>query len=250
MSASEDKLKIPIEIKTDDLDEIRELINEISQAQADLQNIKATPRKGRGTGDTTSKSAFTSPEPRDGGIFGGNEGDALPTQGRDKKSKTPYQRENEFAKLQNQVQDVQQKQDAFDSIQQGLGGATQGIGFAQLVAGPNPGTKGLGAIANVAGRAFLPLAIVTTVISIVKGILDQALAPGGPLDRRFRRQIDEEIVNATSLEKKQQTNQGFRVVRTQLYPSLRGVGTSSNVRDERPAAIYDIGLASGMAGVV
>ena len=87
-------------------------------------------------------------------------------------------------------------------------------------------------------------------ISIVKGILDQALAPGGPLDRRFRRQIDEEIVNATSLEKKQQTNQGFRVVRTQLYPSLRGVGTSSNVRDERPAAIYDIGLASGMAGVV
>ena len=109
-SNGEDKLKIPIEIKTEDLDEIRELINEITQAENDLRSLKATPRKGKGAGDQSSRSAFTSPEEKEGGIFGGQEGDgALPIQGRDKKSRTPMQRESEFAKLKNQVQEVEKK---------------------------------------------------------------------------------------------------------------------------------------------
>lgn len=247
MSAEGDSLKIPIEIKTEDLDEIRELINDISQAENDLRSLKATPRKGRGSGDTESRSAFTSPEPRDEGIFGGaRTGEALPTKGRDTKSATPFQRESEFAKLKNQVNEVEQRQGGpFDAVQSGLGGATQAVGFAQLLGGGAGGI--LGGVAGAASKAFLPLAVITTIISVVKGVLDQALAPGGPLDRRFKRVIGTEIANANSLETKQALNQGMKVIRTQVYPGLRGeAGTSSSLRNKPN---YDLGIANNMVGL-
>ena len=244
MSQSDDSLKIPIEIKTEDLDEIRELINDISKAEADLKSLKATPRKGRGTGDVSSKSAFTSPEPRDGGIFGGQEeGPALPLKGRDRTSKAPIQKENEFAKLKQEVKEVKQNQLDPSAA---LGAATQGVGFAQLIGGGPGGI--FGAIKGAASKAFLPLAVATSVIELIKGVLDQALSPGGPLDRRFKRDIGTEIANASSLEKKQKINQGFTVVRTQVYPNLRGeAGTFSSLRLNKP--IYDLGVASNMAGL-
>lgn len=250
MSSNSDTLKIPIEIKTEDLDEIRALINDISKAEADVKSLKSTPRRGKGTGDTSSKSAFTSPEPRDGGIFGSTSGQALPQQqGGDKTSKTPHQRESEFAKLKNQVNEVEKKQvGGLDALQGSVSGATQGIGFASLL-GQGGGAIGK-SIGKLASKAFLPLAIATTVIELVKSVLDAALAPGGPLDRRFRRTITEEVANATSLERKQELNQGFKVTRTSLYPSGRGsAGTFSNIRGGVPRPIYDVGLASGAMGI-
>ena len=128
MSVSDDKLKIPIEIKTDDLDEIRKLINEITQAESDLHTIKATPRRGKGTGDTTSKSAFTRPDEDLGGIFGQREGDVLPQKGRDRVSKAPIHKENQCKKLQDDVAAAKKEQ---VDVQGGLGLAIQVAALAQ-----------------------------------------------------------------------------------------------------------------------
>ena len=240
-----DALKIPIEIKTDDLDEIRELINDLAEAESDVRSIR--PRKGRGTGDTSSRSAFTPASEESGGILGTMGGDALPTRGRDRTSKTPFQRENEFSKLKDQVQQQEQKIGMAQKTQQGLGVATQGIGFAQMLGGPNMAGK-LGFIANIANKAFLPLAIVTTIIEIASGILNEALKPGGPLDRRFKRIIGDEIAATTDLEFKEEVNQGFKVIRISTQPSLRGEdGVTSNL--QKKTVMYDLGTTRSMVGL-
>ena len=81
-SDSGDALHIPIEIKTDDSAEIQELINSLAEAESDIRSIG--PRRGRGTGDTSSRSAFTNQDEEGDGIFGGMGGEALPSKGRDR----------------------------------------------------------------------------------------------------------------------------------------------------------------------
>ena len=229
MSAdSGDSLRIPIEIKTDDLDEIRKLINEISQAKSDLQTLKAVPKKGRGTGDTSSRSAFSQSDQVDnrGGIFGGQQGEATPQQIRDKKSKTPHQKESEFAKLRNQVDEVEQKQvSGADAVRSGLGMTTQGIGFAGLLGN---GKGVLGAAGKMASKAFLPLAIITTIIEITSSLFESMLRPGGKLDRRYKRDFGKESARLSSMVEKQEISHGRRIVRVTSISSQRG--TNAQVR--------------------
>lgn len=240
-----DALHIPIEIKTDDAAEIQELINSLAEAESDLRSIG--PRKGKGTGDTSSRSAFTNQDEEGGGIFGGGSGEALPSKGRDRTSKSPFQREGEFSKLKNQVEQQEQRIGMAQQAQQGIGMATQGIGFASMLGGPNK-VGVLGSLGGMASKAFLPLAIITSVIEIVSGVLKDALAPGGPLDRRFKRVVSEEIAGTMSLTKKEEINQGFKVVRISTQPGLRGeAGVGSNL-DHRRTVIYDNGTSRSMAG--
>tara|TARA_R110001583_G_scaffold187237_3_gene348374 strand:- start:4146 stop:4889 length:744 start_codon:yes stop_codon:yes gene_type:complete len=242
-SDSGDALHIPIEIKTDDSVEIQQLINDLAAAESDIRSIK--PRRGRGTGDTSSRSAFTSQDEEGSGIFGGMGGEALPSKGRDRTSKSPFQRENEFSKLKDQVQQQEQRIGLGQQAQQGIGMATQGVGFAQLI-GSGGGAK-LGAIAGIASKAFLPLAIVTSIMELAKNILQEFLKPGGPLDRRFKRVISEEIAGTISLEEKEEINQGFKVVRISTQPNIRGeAGVSSNLQSR--TTIYDLGTSRSMAG--
>ena len=243
-SDSGDALHIPIEIKTDDAAEIQELINSLAEAESDIRSIG--PRRGRGTGDTSSRSAFTNQDEEGGGVFGGGSGEALPSKGRDRTSKSPFQRENEFSKLKNQVQDQEKKIGLGQQAQQGIGMATQGLGFAQMLGGR--GASGaLGAIAGIATKAFLPLAIITTITEIIGTVLKAALAPGGPWDRRFKRVLSEEIAGTMSLEKNEEINQGFKVVRISTQAGLRGeAGVSSNLQSRN--TIYDLGLNRSMAG--
>ncbi len=225
MSAdSGDSLRIPIEIKTEDLDEIRQLINDITKAQSDLHSLKAVPQKGRGTGDNSSRSAFTpSQDSRDGGIFNQRDSPTLPTQGRDKTSKTPVQKENEFAKLQNQVQEQQQRIGGVgQAAKEGLGAVSQTVGFTSLIGG---GKGALGQLGKMAGRAFLPLAIATTITEIATGVMDAMIAPGGMFDRRFRRNFKVESLNLSSLKEKAEITFGRRIVRVTTISSQRG-GTS------------------------
>jgi hypothetical protein len=251
MSVQGDNLKIPIEIKTDDLNEIRKLINDITNAEGDLKTLR--PRKGRGNGDDSSRSAFgdnknsafSKSDDNRGGIFGGQQGDALPTQGRDKDSKTPVQKENQFAKLQKDVAQQEAKISGLSNITSGLNAGFQGA--VNLATSNSKGELILGKLGGLASKAFLPLTIITTIVGLVQSVLDAALAPGGPLDRRFRRQIDKESANTISLEKKNEINQGFKIIRTQTHPSIRGEsGTSSSARVNQ---IYDMGLESSMAGL-
>ena len=240
-SDSGDALHIPIEIKTEDLAEIRELLNQLDNAQGDIRSI--TPGRGR-NGDTSSRSAFARSDDEAGGIFGGMGGEALPMKGRDRTSKSPFQRENEFSKLKNQVQDQEKRIGLGQQAQQGIGMATQGVGFAQMLGG---GSGRLSSIANMASKAFLPLAIVTSIVELASNILQEFLKPGGPLDRRFKRVVSEEIAGTISLEKKEEINQGFKVIRISTQPGLRGeAGVSSNLQSRN--TIYDLGISRSMAG--
>jgi len=244
-SDNRDALHIPIEIKTSDSEEIQALINDLAAAESDIRSIR--PRRGRGTGDTSSRSAFASPEEEGTGIFGGMTGEATPTAIRDRTSKSPFQRENEFSKLKDRVDQQEQRMGIGQQAQQGLGMATQGIGFAQLLAGPNMQGK-LGFIANIANKAFLPVAIITTLLEVVSSVLNEALKPGGPLDRRFKRVISDEVAATADLEFKEEVNQGFKVIRISTQPAIRGEsGVTSNL--QKRTTIYDLGISRSMAGL-
>jgi hypothetical protein len=225
MSAdSGDSLRIPIEIKTEDLDEIRQLINDITKAQSDLHSLKAVPQKGRGTGDNSSRSAFTpSQDSRDGGIFNQRDSPTLPTQGRDKTSKTPVQKENEFAKLQNQVKEQEARSGATAVITSGLGMAQQGA--VNLATSGKNGKFVLGSLGKMASKSFLPLALIATITEIATGVMDAMIAPGGMFDRRFRRNFKVESLNLSSLKEKAEITFGRRIVRVTTISSQRG-GTS------------------------
>jgi len=228
-TGSDDALRIPIEIKTDDLEEIKELINEITDAEEGVQTLK--PRRGKGTGDTSSRSAFTPSSEESGGIFGQMGGQAMPTKGRDTKSRTPFQRENEFSKLRDQVQQQEQKIGATQKAQQGLGMVTQGMDYASTmtrIGGGGAMGKLTSIIGGIAGKAVVPLAMIGQITGIVMSMLDAALAPGGPWDRRFRRDYSKESLRLDSLADKQEITFGRRVVRVTTIDSQRG--TSSQVR--------------------
>jgi len=244
-SDNRDALHIPIEIKTSDSEEIQALINDLAAAESDIRSIR--PRRGRGTGDTSSRSAFTSPEEEGTGIFGGMTGEATPTAIRDKTSKSPFQRENEFSKLKDRVDQQEQRMGMGQQAQQGLGIATQGIGFAQMLGGSQPGRL-LGTIQGIASKAFIPIAVITTLIEVASTVLNEALKPGGPLDRRFKRIIGDEIAATADLEFKEEVNQGFKVIRISTQPGLSGdAGVTSNL--QKRTTIYDLGISRSMAGL-
>jgi hypothetical protein len=246
MSASgSDNLKIPIEIKTEDLDEIRALINDLASAESDIHSLK--PRKGKG-GDSSSRSAFVNSPENTFGAFGslGSQQEATPIKGRDSKSKAPFQRENEFKKLQDEV--AENKSNTA-GIAQGLGqafglgsfgranlfkgeqlgakiAAGMGAGNSGIIAGASLAKGGLGGIlgkiSGVAGKAFLPLAAIMTIVSTVQLVVSEMFKPGGEFDRRYRRVIKDEIAGSVDQTEKQAIKQGSKVVRVETIAGVRG----------------------------
>ncbi len=243
-----DALRIPIEIKTDDLAEIQDLINELSKAESDIDVLK--PRKGRGTGDETSRSAFVRQDPFDerGGAMGGQSGEALPTQGRDKKSRSPFQRENEFSKMRDEVDNIQENQGdmlgqlvnaGFIGNVAGFKGrakqfaATSAVPLANMakggLTGGVMGAAGLGGgVKGFLGKAGILGMFAMVAFELVQTAIAFAYRPGGPLDRRFKRDMDKESVRMIDLGEKADINQGRRIVRVTSATSLRG--TDSQVR--------------------
>jgi len=223
MSANEkgDKIRIPIEIKLDDSEEIRELLNDIDKAESQVRTT--LPRRGVGSGDTGSRSAFDNGTDDMEGIFGGSrEGDALPSRSKDKSSRQPMNsRENQFKKMQEDVANVKKEQ---LDIKAGLGVATQGVGFASLIARGGAG----GFISGIASKAFLPLAIATIVIELVHSLVTTLLSPGGPFDRRWKRDIAKEVSSATSREDKLRIAQGLAIIRVTTSAGFRGTAFSGN----------------------
>ena len=248
----DDAVRVPIEIKTDDLQEIQQLIQELTEAEEEIRKAKteekgALPRKGRAR-DGESKAPYEAADMDErGGIFGGTMEEAMPQKYKDKTSKTPHQKESAWENMQKQVQQnqvaVQEQANIMQSVQSGLGGVTQGVGMAQWL---GTGTLGKG-LMGIASKAFLPLAIITSAVQVGMFFLEEALKPGGPLDRRFRRRAQDEIANTLDLEKKAEINQGFKVIRVSAQPLIRGeAGTTSSLQDP---IIYDLGLAKNMQGV-
>ena len=247
----DDAVRVPIEIKTEDLEEIQQLIQELTEAEEEIRKAKteekgALPRKGRAR-DGESKAPYEAADMDErGGIFGGTMEEAMPQKYKDKTSKTPHQKESAWEDMQKQVQQnqaaVQEQGNALQGLQAGLGGVTQGVGMIQWAGSAVPSR-----LLGMASKAFLPLAIITSAIQVGMFFLEEALKPGGPLDRRFRRRAQDEIANTLELEKKSEINQGFKVIRVSTQPLLRGeAGTTSSLQDP---IIYDLGLAKNMQGV-
>ena len=181
-----------------------------------------------------------------GGIFGGTMEEATPQKYKDKTSKTPHQKESAWEDMQKQVQQnqvaVQDQANALQGIQAGLGGVTQGIGMIQWAGSAVPAR-----LLGMASKAFLPLAIITSAVQVGMFFLQEALKPGGPLDRRFRRRAQDEVANTLELEKKAEINQGFKVVRVSAQPLIRGeAGTTSSLSNPMK---YDLNLANNMQGI-
>lgn len=244
-SNGEDKLKIPIEIKTEDLDEIRALINDLAEAESDIHTLK--PRKGRGKGDESSRSAYANGPQTTFGVFGPlDQQQATPLQGRDKTSKAPFQRENQFKKLQEEVAEnksntteiVQGLGQAFGLGSFGRANAFKGEKFGtKLAAGMAAGNSGIlaganlvsggmggimGKVMGVAGKAFLPIAAIMTVVSTVQLVISEMFKPGGQFDRRYRRIIKDEISGSVEQTQKQEIKQGSKVVRVETIAGVRG----------------------------
>jgi len=105
----------------------------------------------------------------------------------------------------------------------------------------------LGRLGQMASKAFIPLAIVTTIVEMGMMVIQEALKDGGPLDRRFKRDAHNEVANTLDLEKKAEINQGFKVVRVSAQPLIRGeAGTTSSLSNPMK---YDLGLANNMQGI-
>ena len=149
----DDAVRVPIEIKTEDLSELQQLIQQLTEAEEAARTARASgaalPSKGAvgpqtfgGQAKRTGREAASGEGP--GGIFGGGrEGmQATPQTFRDRSGRQAMQRKNEFSALQDQVKGMQEEQmeqtvGMMDQIV-GMGtayipfiGGTKLIGFAQ-----------------------------------------------------------------------------------------------------------------------
>lgn len=254
---SGDALRIGIEIKTEDLQELQSLIQEITEAQSSVREL--TPLKGKSKGGSRSATAASSDEGF--GIFSSSrEGEAMPSKGRDKSSKQAFQRESEFDKIQNRIQEIEQANNAQIQVlstmanQIGMGGIvgsmlqSKGGGLLNkksgLIAGISPlssgklsGLSGLGNIIGVAGGFGFAASIA---LQAAQSVISWLQSPGNLLDARYKRIIKDELAGATEREARAEIRQGIRLLHVTPYGSFRGTGTSQAGQNARNMVI-DLG---------
>jgi len=244
MSArGDDVIRIPIEIKTEDSDEIKKLLQEITEAESKVRELE--PRRGKKQ-DVTSRAALdVQPFDERGGIFRGP-GAEIPAASviRNKTSRQPFQRENEFKKLRSQVGELETQQGDLTNIMSSFG---QGLGFGailnrggKLSAGARAkGAMPMGAALARGGpgkfmgggalgvlKGALPVALVFMAFEIFSTVVTALQQPGGPLDRRFKRIIQDEFSSTLSRGEKQKIRQGLTIIRTTPYQGFRGPSVS------------------------
>jgi len=149
----DDAVRVPIEIKTEDLDELQQLIQQLTEAEEAARTARASgaalPSKGAagpqtfgGQAKRTAREGAAGEGP--GGIFGGEKGmQATPQTFRDRSGKQATQRENRFDALEDQVKDMAEEQ-----VQETMGIMDQltGLGMSYI---PFIGGSKLASIARV-----------------------------------------------------------------------------------------------------
>lgn len=107
MSARDDIIEVPIEIKTSDLDELHRLLEELQEAKGIIENTKTTKRRmPSSSGSSGGAPIQNEVEERETlGIYNARDTEmlALPTKGRDKKSKQAIETGNAFKDLRQEV---------------------------------------------------------------------------------------------------------------------------------------------------
>ena len=261
-----DVLRIPIEIKTDDLDEIQSLINDLDSAENDINVLR--PKKGKST-DTTSRSPFERDDDQSGGIFGGQMQQAVPNNGRDKTSNQAVTQENQFNQMQEKMQQMTSSQQTMEGqlsgMMSGLFGVdmiSSGINKAALgnQAGAAVGTaKGImtggaaGMVTGLVSKLVWPISVALMAMGFVTTILDELFKAGGLWDRRFKRDFKRESNIMTSLEDKAEIRAGRRVVRVTTIAGIRGITNQqfSNLDQlHHGIAPYDLNGVAAARGVI
>ncbi len=238
MSASDDKVRVPIEIDPEDMGELNDLIQRIKDAKSDIRGLE--PRTGRGKGDEESRMPYRSTPFEDrGGIFGGETGKE--EKFRDKKSAAPFQRGNQFKEMQEELQQIQETQgDMLGSLVNlgfisnvGLSGTSGGkmakvkgalpkgmqIGKG-FMRGGIPGM--MGGMGGILGKLGIYGMFAMVAFEIGQQLLQQALRPGGPWDKRFKREMINEDIKMFDLREKEDITQGRRTIRVTTSSNLRG----------------------------
>tara|TARA_B100001750_G_scaffold114735_1_gene90550 strand:- start:4645 stop:5556 length:912 start_codon:yes stop_codon:yes gene_type:complete len=116
MSVKDDSaIKVPIEIKTEDIAEIQDLIQKLSEAEGDISRIKSTGITSGASPQTFGGQARRAGGERvttegRGGIFGKqDDDDTLPMSFRDRTGRQAMKRGNRFTDLEKQVQQMEEE---------------------------------------------------------------------------------------------------------------------------------------------
>ena len=106
------QFRVPIEIKTEDIAEIQDLIQKLSEAEGDITRIKSTGISSGSSPQTFGGQARRAGGERvttegRGGIFAKQDGeDSLPMSFRDRTGRQAMQRGNRFTDLEKQVNEL------------------------------------------------------------------------------------------------------------------------------------------------
>lgn len=219
--ASSDAIRIDVEVTTQSMKEIQDILKEIRAGEERLQRIKTEttterlrgrtgkiPESGGGPSDISPRV-----EIERGGIFGGQAGaETLPEKGRISTFKEPIQRENRFKQLETQVEE---QRNVLSQLA-GVGGTAIGL-VGSLKSGPIGFIEKI--FKNPIGKAAIAVAVAQALIGQIADILQ---SPGNIFDRRYRRIIKDEATGLFSRADQAQLRQGFRTIRVTTRPGLRG----------------------------
>jgi len=228
-------IRIPIEVQTSESTEIRSLLDRIDQAESKLQVMRTATQvpqvPGRAdlaeliqpetgiTRDTSrisrsalgvTEAARTTPigtpylTEREKVLPRGR-GAALPGTG----APQDLVKSNEFRVLQQDVFNLEQEVGKFTS----LGSNLVGIGTGFLKKG-----TGLEILATQAAKILPPLLIAYMIKEVAEGVLELMFMPGGPWDRRFKRDFMHEYNVMRSREQKGQIRTGQQEIRITTGP--------------------------------
>ena len=252
MSANQDgssstKIRATLEVETADIKEIQDLVQELKEAQSAAREIGATRQSRVRTPETGQAPIRTEAFEDRGCIFGGETGKE--EKFRDKGSRAAIQKENQFSKMRDQVEELQETQGGMMNSLINLG-FTGGIGagfagnaqqkiktgsaavkstakggFLGGMAGIGTGIGGLKGMMAMGGIYGM---IALAAIEVGQSVIEMMIAPGGLWDRRFKRDIGKEEVKMFDLREKEEINQGRRIIRVTTSSGLRG--TTDQVR--------------------
>jgi len=274
-----DALRIPLEIRTEDIKELQDIISDISKAQSEVRELR--PLRGKTTGISRSPLASRSAGL---GIYGAAaiQSEATPGQrARDVKSRTPFVRDTEFDKIKDRLDEVES---GAESSKQFLGKVANTLGLGGIYQNTVKGNAGgvakwvvseagvvsrggglmgmtskgmggiLGGIGGLAGRAFLPVAIIMSILEIVSTTVSDMFKPGGIFDRRLKIDLRKEIASSISRQEKEDINRGLKVIRTEVHPGNRGQSGSytslSRVVSGQPLFNLNQDLYSKSLGII
>lgn len=201
MSFEEDgAIRIPIEFIVEDLKEKEKIKEDLDKMEKKQKKLK----------DTSSKQpSQTQVSEERGGIFGGREGGKAPTF-RDKTSRAPSQKKNEFKELKKKFSKLEGAQKEADKV------------FGQLQKNSQQLFGGVGGAAKSALKFAPFIAQALIIIGFLKTLRDKLLEDGGLFDRRLKILIAKQFLKLTKRRETAQLSSIEKVLRVTTTSGLRG----------------------------